>query len=208
MNICDVDFKLPQGPVGILCSGGADSSLVLYLLMKYSNQPIHIFTLSNKNKNFTNATLLGYIIHWCIKQTGNTNIQHHVAYAEKQTAKALFGMPFTALKNQQIQKLYIGDTCWPPKDINEQFASNGQDIVQTKADRDPNTKRPTEWKSFYLPFTNHTKKKIAEIYHSEGIMDLLPLTRSCESLDNIGTQHCGKCWWCQERAWAFDLTSL
>ena len=44
-----------------------------------------------------------------------------------------------------------------------------------------------------------------------GIVDeLFPLTRSCESeekgqqmLDGGPEEHCGKCWWCLERQWAF-----
>jgi len=208
MILCDVEFELPKGPVGILCSGGADSSLVLYLLMKYSKHPIHIFTLNNQNKHFVNSVLLNNIIKWCVEQTNNHNIVHHVSYAPAHNAKNLYNMPFVMLKNKLIDNLYIGDTAWPPKEVNQHFASNGNDIVQTKADRDPNKLRPTHWKSFYLPFTNYSKKIIAEIYRSENIMELFQLTRSCESLEEIGTQHCGKCWWCQERMWAFNLTSV
>jgi 7-cyano-7-deazaguanine synthase in queuosine biosynthesis len=32
--------------------------------------------------------------------------------------------------------------------------------------------------------------------------ELFPITRSCENDDHIES-HCGKCWWCQERIWAF-----
>jgi 7-cyano-7-deazaguanine synthase in queuosine biosynthesis len=206
MNFCGVEFDLPSSPAGILASGGADSSLVLYLLMKYSDQPLHIFTLSNKQKNFTNSILISSIVNYCIKKTGTNNIQLHTTFAEVHTAKNLYHTPFTYLKNNLINKLYIGDTCWPPDEINASFV-NEYDTFQNKQDRSPHVIRPTTWKQFYLPFTNHNKKKIAEIYQEENIMDLFTLTRSCESLDNIGNEHCGKCWWCQERAWAFDLTT-
>lgn len=208
MIICDIKFDLPTSPAGVLASGGADSSLLLYLLMKYSKQPLHIFTLSTKQKNFTNSFLINDIVNYCIQKTNRNNVQLHINYADKHTVKTLYNCPFNFLKNQIIDSLYIGDTCWPPDDINAGFAANGYDIFQNKNDRSPHTQRPTKWKKFNLPFTNYDKKKIAEIYHHEGVMDLLPLTRSCESLDNIGNQHCGKCWWCQERIWAFDLTQV
>ena len=51
---------------------------------------------------------------------------------------------------------------------------------------------------------NYDKKKIAEIYTALGIRELNIFTRSCESLEDIGVEHCGNCWWCKEREWAFD----
>ncbi len=202
MKLLDVDFDLPKGPVGVLCSGGADSSLVLYLLMKYSTQPIHIFTLCNKNKHYTNNIVIAQVINWCLQNTTNHNISHYVNYADEQTNTELYKIPFRLLKSKTIETLYIGDTCWPPDEINKQFAKN--DIIQCKNDRSPHVTRPTYWKNFYIPFTNYNKKKIAEIYQDQKIMNLFDLTRSCETLENIGLEHCGDCWWCNERNWAFS----
>ena len=208
MIIANVEFELPKGPVGVLCSGGADSSLVLYLLMKYSTEPIHVFTLSNAKKHYTNSVIINYIIKWCLENTNNHNITLHTWFAAEQTNRELGKLPAEFLSNKKIYKLYIGDTCYPPDDINLQFASNGYDVFQNMKDRDPNITRSTGIGPFYYPFTNYNKKKIAEIYRHENIMELFTLTRSCESGDNIGSQHCQKCWWCQERAWAFDLTNM
>lgn len=53
------------------------------------------------------------------------------------------------------------------------------------------------------PFFNMNKKDIAKMYEDEGLMDTLwPVTRSCES-ETMSEGHCGECWWCQERLWAF-----
>lgn len=80
-KIVDVEFELPKGPVGILCSGGADSSLLLYLLMKHSQHQIHILTLTNKNKHFVNLNHINQVIQWCVNKTNNYNFIHHVSYA-------------------------------------------------------------------------------------------------------------------------------
>jgi len=37
---------------------------------------------------------------------------------------------------------------------------------------------------------------------------LFPVTRSCEWNEHVvgedpGMEHCGNCWWCHERKWAF-----
>lgn len=202
-KVADVEFTLPVGPVGVLASGGADSSIVLYLLMKYSDQPIHILTLSNAKKNYTNSFIVPNIINWCIKKTGNNNIVYHNWFAEEQTQTSLSTLPTKLLSNKTIKTLYIGDTCYPSDEINHAFAANGYDVFQDKNDRNPNTVRPTSIACFYYPFTNYNKKKIAQVYIKENVMELFDLTRSCESFDLINTGHCGKCWWCQERFWAF-----
>ena len=67
-KVADVEFNLPTGPVGVLASGGADSSIVLYLLMKYSDQPIHILTLSNAKKNYTNSFIVPKLVILVIQQ--------------------------------------------------------------------------------------------------------------------------------------------
>ena len=99
MKLLDVDFDLPKGPVGVLCSGGADSSLVLYLLMKYSTQPIHIFTLCNKNKHYTNNIVIAQVINWCLQNTTNHNISHYVNYADEQTNTELYKIPLIKTSN-------------------------------------------------------------------------------------------------------------
>jgi len=201
MHICDLEFILPSSPVGVLCSGGADSSLVLYLLMQYSNQPIHILTMANKKKHFTNVQVLNNVLTWCIKKTGNLDIHHSVEYVYEQTNKQLEKFTIPYLK--KCKTLYIGDTCYPDSKTNQQFAIETGDNFQSMKDRDPDQNRPTKVGPIYVPFTNYDKKKIAELYKYLEIEDLFYLTRSCESLEYIGTKHCGKCWWCKEREWAF-----
>lgn len=203
MIICDVEFKLPQGPVGVLCSGGADSSLVLYLLMKYSDQPIHILTLSNATKHFTNSLIINYVIDYCIKKTNNTNITLHNWFTIEQTNKELERLPLQMLTNKTFSTLYIGDTCYPPDELNQSWAEQTNDVFQNIQARQPNKNRPTKIGPMYTPYTNYDKRKIAEIYKAENIMDLFSYTRSCESIEDIGTRHCGNCWWCKEREWAF-----
>lgn len=202
MIICDVEFKIPTSPVGVLCSGGADSSLVLYLLMKYNTQPIHILTLTNKIKHYTNLSHINQVIKYCLDKTNNYNFFHHVKYVEQQTNKELEKLSMSLLKAKTFNILYIGDTCYPPDYLNQQFAKETGDVFQNIAARMPNIIRPTQIGPIYTPYTNYNKKKIVEIYKHLDIMELFYLTRSCESTDNIGSDHCHNCWWCKEREWA------
>jgi len=53
------------------------------------------------------------------------------------------------------------------------------------------------------PFFDLNKQAISCLYKEHNLLEtLFPLTRSCEAQD-LSTGHCGKCWWCEERFWAF-----
>jgi len=59
------------------------------------------------------------------------------------------------------------------------------------------------------PFMTVDKRFLYEIYEQEGLLDtLFPITRSCEAYSdatNDYTTPCEHCWWCKERKWAFGV---
>jgi tRNA(Ile)-lysidine synthase TilS/MesJ len=196
IKISETSIRMYQGPIGISCSGGADSSVLLYILMKYTSNPIHIFTCASKLKNYTSAVTTNKIIEKCIALTGNNNLFHHVQYVDEQTLENLFYEE--QLKN--INVLYTAITKAPPEIVTNTFENSIQD-----EERNPNTKNSffdLNYK-YYRPFCNIDKKEISNIYKELDLIDtLFPLTRSCESL-TLTKGHCGECWWCEERKWAF-----
>ncbi len=191
--------EIPSGPIGISCSGGTDSSLLLYILMKHHRDPIHIFTLSNNVKGRANAVVVPKVIEKCIQLTGNINIVHHSYYADEQTENNLFDIQRTFLKDRKIDCLFLAITANPPSEV--VFAN-----VSTES-RDPETTHPEIiYKGFLRqPFVNKDKKTIAQIYRDLGLSDVLfPITRSCEQPNRLEYyEHCGNCWWCEERKWGF-----
>lgn len=106
MKVCNVDFELPNGPVGVLCSGGADSSLVLYLLAKYNTNPIHVFTLSNTEKQLSNLPVIANVLQWIIKQTNNLDIYHHTYFHNTQTQTELAKYPLLFLQEKDTHVVY------------------------------------------------------------------------------------------------------
>jgi len=59
---------------------------------------------------------------------------------------------------------------------------------------------------FNRPFAQYDKKAVSDLFDTYNVTDtLFPLTRSCESFkfDETFSTHCGRCWWCRERNWAF-----
>ena len=77
------------------------------------------------------------------------------------------------------------------------------DYISTS--RDPNTTRSLFSPiGYYRPFFNIDKKQIKNMYDELGLTEtLFPITRSCDN-PKVKIGHCnGKCWWCEERKWAF-----
>lgn len=204
IRILDIDVPIFSGPLGINCSGGADSSLLLYILMSNTKDLIHIFTMANDEKGRANAIISSRVIEKIIQLTGNSNIEHHVRYVNKQTPENVAEKPIEYVKNNLITCWYSGLTANPSLELTNSFGENSCHHL-----RDPLINRSIIKKSVkkITPFTNIDKKRIVTIYREFGIMDsLFPLTRSCEisgKLDYLG--HCENCWWCKERQWSLNI---
>jgi 7-cyano-7-deazaguanine synthase in queuosine biosynthesis len=196
VKILNTYINLHDSPIGISLSGGVDSSLLLYILMSHVNEPIKIFTCSSKRKLYATSISSANVIKKCIELTGKNNISHHIHYVDEQTLETLFYPE----QFNTIKVLYTAITSTPPTEVTDNFLS-----VLTEKDRDPNIKKHFYSKKldFYSPFVNIDKLEIYKMYKELNLLDtLFPVTRSCESLD-ISEGHCGRCWWCEERLWAF-----
>lgn len=195
-------IQIPEEEIGISCSGGTDSSLLLYILMKYHKEKIHIFTLSNNIKRRANAIIVPNVIEKCIQLTGNFNVIHHSWYSEDQTKEDLFNYPYQFIKNKHFKYYYHAVTANPPDGTVFQSGQGEHELRNPLIIKD----EVTHDGYLFTPFVNKDKKVIASIYKELDLMDnLFPVTRSCEvagKLEYYG--HCGKCWWCEERQWGFD----
>jgi 7-cyano-7-deazaguanine synthase in queuosine biosynthesis len=197
IKIANTLVHIHNGPIGISCSGGADSALLLYILMQNNVQPIHIFTCTSKLKNYGSALTSVNVINKCIELTNNNKIFHHIHYVDEQTEENLF------YENQfrDINVLYTAITENPPEEVTDRFMNRISEV-----ERNPEKLKPLYRvdNKVYTPFANINKKEIYNIYKELNLIDsLYPITRSCESFTR--TQgHCGQCWWCEERMWAFE----
>lgn len=199
IQIANVDIDIHEQSVGILCSGGADSSLLLYILMKNISTPIHIFTCTNKKKNYSNLSVINKVITTCIELTKNNNVFHHIHFVEEQTEDNMYLYSHFKL----IKILYTGITRNPPTEITDTWNQPNTEHEE----RNPNIQRDFYHRNdtFYTPFHRVNKKVIAEMYKELDLLtSLYPLTRSCEH-ELLTEGHCGECWWCLERQWAFDI---
>jgi len=228
---CGTNLDIYDGPVGIMVSGGADSAILLYHLMKHSKDKIHIFSLGNNDKRRLNLSIATQVVEKCIQLTGNINIEHHINYCETQTLNSLLVMPKQFIEEKRIKIVYNGVTANPPKKVLDTFKlksleldrdpSVERDVLSSYQlslvfDRDPNVERDVLSVDdiWYSPWTNIDKKIIASMFKEENLIEtLFSITRSCaydpthhyfiENVKDPGYGHCGECWWCEEREWAF-----
>jgi hypothetical protein len=218
INIHDFEFDIHDGSLGAFVSGGADSALMLYLLMKHATVPIQIFSCANGRTNFREPINALVIINKIIELTGNTNIRFHTHWEKHKTYDTLLSSEL--MNTIDASTIYFGLTRPPPEGAIVDFNTNaaavgGVDSGYNYPNYYPNCTSPPWFripdigyvevgyaKNYYLPFVGINKQKIAELYRTLGILELYKLTRSCESL-TIDDRHCGACWWCKERIWGF-----
>lgn len=196
------------GDLGISVSGGADSAILLYILMALLgpslDRKLYIFSTFSNEKGRSNAFTVANVIERCIQLTGFTNIIHIGQYVVSQNNINLFKHVHEYLDTGKIVQSFSAVTANPSSLDLISFTGINEDASNRLSGEIRSIKDLT--REIYIPFTNVNKKYIAALYQLYGLTDdLFPLTRSCEALCRIPeSAHCGKCWWCEERKWAFD----
>lgn len=201
IQLNNIPINIHDGPIGLSLSGGADSAILAYILMKYSTEDIYFFTLGNKEKNFISIEHATKIINYLVSVTGKLNVYHNVKYVENQTRDNL--LEYLNSFSSTVTKMYTATTSFPDQTIMDQFNTKLPNEIIDRRNPLINKSLYSKDNFFYSPFYNGTKKEISYLYDFFDLSGtLLPLTRSCEST-TIYNKHCGNCWWCEERFWAF-----
>jgi len=211
----DVEIYMPENTkVLIKCSGGADSSLFLYMLAKYRhecNPSITITIASSVNVDLPYQ----YVIAKRVAEYVNSVYpmgdykHHHRDNRGGEFYPSDMNLLTDAL-DDITDKQYMLVTLNPP--IEEMKAHNMYNDERCDF-RDAGAPDLFSLKSGLIsennwdhnrPFARHDKRGIAEFYDNLGIRDtLFPLTRSCEEETTDFSSHCGTCWFCLEREWGF-----
>lgn len=196
--------------VGIRMSGGADTSLLAYMLsehiMRFSlNVKLLPITIVQIGKSYQEI-YAKQVIKFIENKFGNIFLDHYVDistiektdYIKQQNLATQY-----LYSNKKIDCHFSGLTLNPvPEGIPSEIYSAGHyeppDRIRT------GIKRPIQDGRRYTPFINIDKRGISELYNKLGIIDtLFPLTRSCESYTEDFSKHCKKCWHCAERFYGF-----
>lgn len=189
---------------GIKISGGLDSALLSYMLAKHSmdnslNLKIYpILILEYNSLNLLNRVT--NIIKFIENKT-NFKFENILTYKQKtkdETKVSIMrNFEKQLIDDKTVQYIVSGTTHVPKTD---DFIST--DSKNTPEDRSGVFKEIWEG-NIYTPILNKDKREIAELYKKYNLMDsLFSITKSCV-VDKTEYNHCGRCWWCNEREWAF-----
>tara|TARA_R110000868_G_scaffold369815_1_gene633302 strand:+ start:21 stop:752 length:732 start_codon:yes stop_codon:yes gene_type:complete len=216
-----IEFTIPD-PHTKICvnvSGGADSAILLYMLIKYCEEHIpeaelHLITSANPVKSWKNAKWSTTVIDQLLHLTNTTLIKsHYTFYSDDQRRTELDDVEKMVQEQHGITFTIHGTNQNPPLAIEELLdgrhlprdAGHGRHLL---VNTDSNIMR-------YMPLMNVDKRMVAHLYkYFDMLEELFPYTRSCEwntlafPSANPGDGHCGECWWCKEREWAFGFTTL
>jgi 7-cyano-7-deazaguanine synthase in queuosine biosynthesis len=216
----EINFEIDEKykKIAVNCSGGADSSILLYMTVKYliknnrKDTKITVLTCANDKKGRWNARKAALVIDYIINKTKTNAIDTHLSYyRDVQNEKYFHEIEFELFNNKKIDLVISGVTANPSndtyvEDINNNIINLRDEALPERDSRNQNTWNYNTNMVWYTPFVNIDKRFIAFLYNSQNVEDLLDLTRSCEGFADSTesfTKPCGTCWWCLERKWAF-----
>jgi len=170
---------------GILLSGGLDSAILLYLLIKVNpGIKIQPFNIPKADGAYLYADPV--IEHF--NQKFGLNIPKTIRVGDPTVYHRL--QSTTAIRdifaNYSVDHLFVGINQNPPELANLDGAPK----------RDTKSTDPR----IIFPFVDLYKHNILEFMYANNQEDLVDITHSCTE-QPVG--RCNRCWQCTERAWAF-----
>ncbi len=178
--IVDLDPTLEK--VGLLFSGGMDSTLVLYMLLeekriKGLNTEIHCFTANQLGRRVHSVNVLK------LPEFAGKCIHHQDV--PNDTPEGIRPMLLDLIEGGWT--MYTGTNAPPVENIGGRYPARKYN--------DPLP--PTLFNPFRYVFKHH----ILEAYSVLGIEHIVPVTHSCTEIEY---GECGGCFACLERKWAYD----
>lgn len=219
--------------IGISLSGGADSALLAYLICLNSDAEIHVVTqVRNWKTRPWQRHISLEVFNWLVSKFPKNKFVRHEGfippeleepisplikdeYGEDKPGNRIILRAHNEfiIHNYQLDAWFSAVTKNPSINISGALPERNEGVL------------PLHMKHMgidvYHPFVHTSKDWIIKQYYENNILDLLELTRSCEGDNSTrpevfldldyrtykpGQQVpiCGRCFWCKERAWAFE----
>ena len=181
-------FELPEESLklGVLVSGGIDSALLYYLLLKLNSEcgnrhEIIPYSVMRREGSRTFAEpVISYISGLFGKKMPLTVVGNNELPEDKQVKSGVY----EALIRHRVDIVYVG--------VIEQLPAHMVGWSPIPA---------SESSRFKMPFVHLNKSHIIDLVYQVGQEHLLDITHSCI----FDTGRCVTCNGCREREWAFTL---
>ena len=179
----------PQFKYGIMLSGGLDSAVLLYLLLRAdSTIDIQSFTIakSDGSHRYVSNILRYFEDQFQITLAETIIVGDPTAHHTVQSKTAVVDI---LQHHKHIDYIYFATNQNPV--YNFDYANGGA----------PNRVLASPHPKVVMPFIKMYKDEILKLAIDHGQAELFNLTHSCTEQK---TGRCGQCFQCKERAWAFD----
>ena len=192
----DQDIEIESNKdIGLLLSGGLDSSVVLHLLNQANkNSHYYIFTMNKEDDSVDHVTeLLRY--H---KFNSNTYERITIDLSEYGTTEESKGA-WAFIKEKywdKIDVLYNGNTGPPPRE-----AGNFPEYFYRSRSKEALKK----YKKFKMPFIEFDKRHTVWMANYFALQNIITYSHTCTAW---AQGSCGECWQCLERQWGFKSHGL
>lgn len=183
-----INIEIPHNNrIGVFVSGGMDSTLLYYLLLKE-----HQLTKS--------ASVIYPIVIMRKADHAHHKIIGKINQIFNYQAPTLRFGNTTLAENKQVESAIIQSLTLPPY-IQAAFIG----LIQVQKEHAIGIEMPItpQHSQIFSPLQHVDKSHIVELYYRFGISELLTYTFSC---DVPGSSPCGICNGCRERQWGFLTT--
>ena len=203
MNIYSYDGTLieiePYENIGLLLSGGLDSSVLLHLLNK-ANESSHfyIFTMNKEDDSVKHVTELLEYHDFKNNTYERVTIDLH-EYGTDEESKGAWAF----IKENywdKIDVLYNANTSPPPEDLDDHFTSRPNYFSRTRS-----KKALEKFEKFKMPFIDLDKRHTVGLANYFKLNNIIKYSHTCTEL---AQGSCGECWQCLERQWGFKSHGL
>lgn len=224
VDYIEIGIPKSEKPVSVFISGGVDSALVTYMVVK----TIQEFNLSTEVYPITtefmarpfNINRSWGVLRKIEELTGFKFSQHlifpmpnHSLKISDEDKKPIMSKNINEyFRRYDLSLMFNGLTANPPV---EEVPDNRWGVRQIERDDVDLVRLKLKQKTTHYPLLWSDKRVVSELYSRLGILDtIFPLTRSCESdleESKYFTKTCfqvkdpgTECWWCRERKYGFS----
>jgi len=201
-----------EGTIGVVVSGGFDSTLLAFMLYGIClerGQKIVPFTVPKNDGALTYASRMLEWIARCytIKQPATIVVNSKgVDWSKKdyqgdEVSRQLIDGIKEIMDLGLADYVFTGVNEYPPDyETLCDYHTPGPRNLARDSDAEYNGRKIKDF--IYQPFADLTKKDLVQIAFDQGCLeDIMFLSHSC--VEQIRGR-CGECFWCKERAWGFE----
>jgi hypothetical protein len=187
---------------GVLVSGGMDSAILLFLILKEIkdlNISVDLTVYNVPNVNDGAMVYSKQVVDYLEKYFDTKINLKNVGSGAASPLQLITAPAKLLLETGEVDVLYSGQNQFPEEAKTWKAYKDAQGLFKRRSPDAPDSNQAK------FPFIRLHKHHILEIYRQSGVLNLASITHSCTTRVQ---GKCQECLWCKERTWAFTKLGL